>query len=74
VREKGDDDFLVDLLRKRSMKTNRKLKQKKRVKKKEAYLMSFNLLINNQGQFITELSKYPMDKITIFISKKKMLV
>jgi len=35
--------------------------------------MSFNLLINNQGQFITELSKYPMDKITA-ISKKKMLV
>tara|TARA_Y100000385_G_scaffold29770_1_gene27995 strand:- start:389 stop:646 length:258 start_codon:yes stop_codon:yes gene_type:complete len=45
------------------MKTNPKLKQKKRVKRKEAYLMSFKLLINNQGQFITELSKYPMDKI-----------
>ena len=52
------------------MKTNRKLKQKKRVKKKEAYLMSFNLLINNQGQFITELSKYPMDKITSHFKKE----
>ena len=52
------------------MKTNRKLKQKKRVKKKEAYLMSFNLLINNQGQFITELSKYPMDKITAHFKKE----
>ena len=45
------------------MKTNRKLKQKKRVKRKEAHLMGFKLIINNQGQFITELSKYPMDKI-----------
>ena len=36
--------------------------------------MSFKLLINNQGQFITELSKYPMDKIALAILKKKMLV
>ena len=52
------------------MKTNRKLKQKKRVKRKEAHLMSFKLLINNQGQFITELSKYPMDKITTHFKKE----
>lgn len=45
------------------MKTNSKLKQKKRVKRKEANLMTFSLIINQQGQFITELSKYPMDKI-----------
>jgi len=52
------------------MKTNRKLKQKKRVRRKEAHLMSFKLLINNQGQFITELSKYPMDKITTHFKKE----
>ena len=45
------------------MKPNRKLKSKKRVKRKEAHLMAFKLIINNQGQFIAELSKYPMDKI-----------
>ena len=53
------------------MKTNPKLKQKKRTKRKEAYLMSFKLLINNQGQFITELSKYPMDKIALHFKKQK---
>ena len=52
------------------MKTNRKIKQKKRVRRKEAHLMSFKLLINNQGQFITELSKYPMDKITTHFIKE----
>ena len=52
------------------MKTNRKIKQKKRVRRKEAHLMSFKLLINNQGQFITELSKYPMDKITTHFKKE----
>ena len=52
------------------MKTNRKIKQKKRVRRKEAHLMSFKLLINNQGQFITELSKYPMDKITSHFKKE----
>jgi hypothetical protein len=52
------------------MKTNRKLKQKKRVRRKEAHLMSFKLLINNQGQFITELSKYPIDKITTHFKKE----
>jgi len=52
------------------MKTNRKLKQKKRVKRKEAHLMGFKLIINNQGQFITELSKYPLDKIYLHFKKE----
>jgi hypothetical protein len=52
------------------MKTNRKLKQKKRTKKKEAHLMGFKLIINNQGQFITELSKYPLDKIHLHFKKE----
>jgi hypothetical protein len=52
------------------MKSNRKLKQPKRVKRKEAELMVFKLLINNQGQFITELSKYPMDKIAEHFKKE----
>ena len=52
------------------MKTNRKIKQMKRVRRKEAHLLSFKLLINNQGQFITELSKYPMDKITTHFKKE----
>ena len=52
------------------MKTNQRLKQKKRVKRKEAHLMGFKLIINNQGQFITELSKYPLDKIHIHFKKE----
>ena len=52
------------------MKTNRKLKQKKRVKRKEAHLMGFKLIINNQGQFITELSKYPLDKVHLHFKKE----
>ena len=52
------------------MKTNRKLKQKKRTKRKEAHLMGFKLIINNQGQFITELSKYPLDKIHLHFKKE----
>jgi hypothetical protein len=52
------------------MKTNPKLKQKKRVKRKEAHLMAFKLIINKQGQFITELSKYPMDKIALHFKKQ----
>jgi len=55
---------------KQRMKTNRKLKQKKRVKRKEAHLMGFKLIINNQGQFITELSKYPLDKIHLHFKKE----
>ena len=52
------------------MKPNRKLKPKKRVKRKEAHLMAYKLIINNQGQFITELSKYPMDKIALHFKKQ----
>ena len=52
------------------MKNNRKLKQKKRVKRKEAHLMGFKLIINNQGQFITELSKYPLDKVHLHFKKE----
>jgi len=52
------------------MKTNQRLKQKKRVKRKEAHLMGFKLIINNQGQFITELSKYPLDKIHLHFKKE----
>ena len=55
---------------KQRMKTNRKLKQKKRVKRKEAHLMGFKLIINNQGQFITELSKYPLDKVHLHFKKE----
>ena len=47
------------------MQQNRKLKSKKRVKRKEAELMGFKLLINNQGQFITEIKNYPMDKVDL---------
>jgi len=52
------------------MKTNQRLKQKKRVKRKEAHLMGFKLIINNQGQFITELSKYPLDKVHLHFKKE----
>jgi len=51
------------------MKQNRKLKSKKRVKRKEAELMGFKLLINNQGQFVTEIKNYPMDKVTTHFHK-----
>ena len=61
--------FLLTYL-KANMKTNRKLKQKKRVKRKEAHLMGFKLIINNQGQFITELSKYPLDKVHLHFKKE----
>ena len=51
------------------MQQNRKLKAKKRVKRKEAELMGFKLLINNQGQFVTEIKNYPMDKINLHFHK-----
>ena len=51
------------------MQQNRKLKSKKRVKRKEAELMGFKLLINNQGQFITEIKNYPMDKVDLHFHK-----
>ena len=51
------------------MQQNRKLKSKKRVKRKEAELMGFKLLINNQGQFVTEIKNYTMDKINLHFHK-----
>jgi len=48
----------------------RKLNKSKRTKKKEADLMGFKLIINNQGQFITELKSYPMDKIPLHFKKE----
>ena len=32
--------------------------------------MGFKLIINNQGQFITELKTYPMDKIPLHFKKE----
>ena len=32
--------------------------------------MGFKLIINNQGQFITELSKYPLDKVHLHFKKE----
>ena len=52
------------------MQPNRKLSRKKRVKRKEADLMGFKLIINNQGQFITELRSYPMNKIPLHFKKE----
>ena len=48
----------------------RKLSKSKRTKKKEADLMGFKFIINNQGQFITELKTFPMDKITLYFKKE----
>ena len=48
----------------------RKLNKSKRTKKKEAYLMGFKLIINNQGQFISEFKNFPMDKIPIYFKKE----
>ena len=31
--------------------------------------MGFKLLINNQGQFITEIKNYPMDKVNLHFHK-----
>ena len=55
------------------MQQNRKLKSKKRVKRKEAELMGFKLLINNQGQFITEIKTYPKDKVNLHYHKNSYL-
>ena len=51
------------------MRPHRKLNKSKRTKKKEADLMGFKLIINNQGQFISELKAFPMDKISIHFKK-----
>ena len=40
------------------MRPPRKLNKSKRTKKKEAYLMGFKLIINNQGQFISEFKNF----------------
>ena len=52
------------------MRPHRKLNKSKRTKKKEADLMGFKLIINNQGQFISELKTFPMDKIPVYFKKE----
>ena len=52
------------------MLSSRKLNKSKRVKRKEADLMGFKLIINNQGQFISELKNFPMDKIPVYFKKE----
>ena len=52
------------------MLPHRKLRKSKRTKKKEADLMGFKLIINNQGQFISELKTFPMDKIPLYFKKE----
>jgi DNA-binding HxlR family transcriptional regulator len=52
------------------VQTPRKLNKSKRVKRKEADLMGFKLIINKQGQFITELKSYPMEKIPLHFKKE----
>jgi len=53
------------------MQIPRKIKKtSKRVKKREADLAVFKLIINNQGQFITEHSLYPKDKVHLHFKKK----
>ena len=32
--------------------------------------MGFKLIINNQGQFISELKTFPMDKIPVYFKKE----
>jgi len=49
---------------------SRKLKAKPRVKKTEADLAIFKLIINNQGKFILEKSMYPRDKIFLHFKKE----
>mgnify|MGYP001168936257 FL=1 len=53
------------------MQIPRKIKKtSKRVKRKEAELAVFKLIINNQGQFITEHSLYPKDKVHLHFKKQ----
>jgi len=52
------------------MLPHKKLSKSKRTKKKEADLMGFKLIINNQGQFISELKNFPMDKIPLYFKKE----
>ena len=49
---------------------NRVLKKNsKKVKKNEADLATFKLIINNQGQFIVEKSLYPRVKISFHFKR-----
>jgi len=52
------------------MLPHRKLRKSKRTKKKEADLMGFKLIINNQGQFVSELKTFPMDKIPLYFKRE----
>ena len=52
------------------MLPHKKLIKSKRTKKKEADLMGFKLIINNQGQFISELKNFPMAKIPVYFKKE----
>ena len=53
------------------MQIPRKIKKtSKRVKRKEAELAVFKLIINNQGQFITEHSLYPKDTVHLHFKKQ----
>jgi len=52
------------------MVLSRKISKSKRVKRKEANLMGFKLIINNQGQFICELKTFPVDKIPLYFKKE----
>ena len=47
-----------------------KSKSKVRVKKTEADLAVFKLIINNQGKFIIEKSMYPLNKIELHFKKE----
>jgi hypothetical protein len=48
----------------------KKIVKSKRVKKTEADLLTFKLIINNQGQFVIEKSIYPRDKINLHFKKE----
>ena len=49
---------------------SKKLKASPRVKKTEADLAIFKLIINNQGKFILEQSMYPRNKIFLHFKKE----
>lgn len=52
------------------MKNRNTRKRNKTVKKKEADIATFKLIINNQGQFIVEKSLYPKEKINVHFKKE----
>jgi|TARA_R110000822_G_scaffold26240_1_gene79104 hypothetical protein len=49
---------------------SKKLRGGKRVKKTEADLAVFKLIINNQGKFIIEQSLYPLSKVHVHFKKE----